>query len=195
MPHALTAFPAPARLNKTLFEKLGGNEPETFDEFNALLDKAKAAGVTPLALGGQPWQEATMFDSVVASTGGVVDHHESTLKSDTMKKAFENLAKLRNYTDKDYVGRDWKLATAMVIKGDALVQVIGDWAKGEFGNANKEAGRDFVCSRRGSSACHACSFARTSLAGPRSESASSFSACSLAEFERRPSPLVRASGP
>ena len=41
-------------LNKALFEKLGGAEPKTFDEFIALLDKAKAAGITPLALGGQP---------------------------------------------------------------------------------------------------------------------------------------------
>jgi glucose/mannose transport system substrate-binding protein len=141
-------------LNKALFDKLGATEPKTFDEFIALLDKAKAAGITPLALGGQPWQEATMFDSVVASTGGIdfykkafIDLDENALKSDTMKKSFENLAKLRNYTDKNYVGRDWNLATVMVIKGDALVQVIGDWAKGEFRSANKEAGKDFVCYR------------------------------------------------
>ena len=44
-------------------------------------------------------------------------------------------------------GRDWNLATAMVIKGDALVQVMGDWAKGEFKAANKEAGKDFLCYR------------------------------------------------
>ena len=87
-------------------EKIGGTEPKNFDEFVALLDKAKAAGVIPLALGGQPWQEATMFDSVVASTGGIefykkafIDLDESALKSDTMKKAFDNLAKLRAYTD------------------------------------------------------------------------------------------------
>ena len=53
-------------LNKAVMEKIGGTEPKTFDDFIALLDKAKAAGVIPLALGGQPWQEATMFDSVVA---------------------------------------------------------------------------------------------------------------------------------
>jgi glucose/mannose transport system substrate-binding protein len=34
-----------------------------------------------------------------------------------------------------------------VIKGDALVQVMGDWAKGEFKAANKEAGKDFLCYR------------------------------------------------
>jgi glucose/mannose transport system substrate-binding protein len=141
-------------LNKSVLDKIGGTEPKTFDEFVALLEKAKAAGVTPLALGGQPWQEATLFDSVVASTGGIdfykkafIDLDESALKSDTMKKSFDNLAKLRAYTDPNYAGRDWNLATAMVIKGDALVQVMGDWAKGEFKAANKEAGKDFLCYR------------------------------------------------
>jgi glucose/mannose transport system substrate-binding protein len=141
-------------LNKAVMDKIGGAEPKTFDDFVALLDKAKAAGVIPLALGGQPWQEATLFDSVVASTGGIdfykkafIDLDESTLKSDTMKKSFDNLAKLRAYTDPNFAGRDWNLATAMVIKGDALVQVMGDWAKGEFKAANKEAGKDFLCYR------------------------------------------------
>jgi glucose/mannose transport system substrate-binding protein len=141
-------------LNKAAMEKIHGTEPKNFDDFVALLDKAKAAGIIPLALGGQPWQEATLFDSVVASTGGIdfykkafVDMDESALKSDTMKKAFDNLAKLRAYTDPNYAGRDWNLATAMVIKGDALVQVMGDWAKGEFVNANQKADKDFLCYR------------------------------------------------
>jgi len=141
-------------LNKAVMDKIGGTEPKNFDEFLALLDKAKAGGVIPLALGGQPWQEATLFDSVVDSTGGTdfykkafIDLDAAALKSDTMKKAFDNLAKLRAYTDPNYAGRDWNLATAMVIKGDALVQVMGDWAKGEFKAANKEAGKDFLCYR------------------------------------------------
>src|SRR5579871_3179368 len=141
-------------INKAVMDKIGGTEPKTFDDFIALLDKAKAAGVIPLALGGQPWQEATMFDSIVASTGGTdfykkafIDLDESALSSDTMKKSFDNLAKLKAYVDPNYAGRDWNLATAMVIKGDALLQVMGDWAKGEFKNANKEAGKDYLCYR------------------------------------------------
>ena len=141
-------------LNKAAMEKIGGTQPKTFDDFVALLDKAKKAGIIPLALGGQPWQEATLFDSVVASTGGIdfykkafIDLDESALKSDTMKKSFDNLAKLRAYTDPNYAGRDWNLATAMVIKGDALVQVMGDWAKGEFVNAHQQADKDFLCYR------------------------------------------------
>jgi len=93
-------------LNKAVMEKIGGTEPKTFDDFVALLEKAKAANVIPLALGGQPWQEATMFDSVIASTGGIefykkaiIELDPTALKSDTMKKAFDNLAKLRSYTE------------------------------------------------------------------------------------------------
>ena len=134
-------------INKAVMDKIGGTEPKTFDELIALLDKAKAAGVIPLALGGQNWQEATMFDSIVLSTGGPEfykkafnDLDEESLKSDTMKKSFDNLAKIIEYVDPNFSGRDWNLATAMVIKGDALVQVMGDWAKGEFVAAKKTPG-------------------------------------------------------
>jgi glucose/mannose transport system substrate-binding protein len=141
-------------ISKPVLDKIGGTEPKTLDEFIALLDKAKAAGVIPLALGGQDWQEATLFDSVVLSTGGPAfykkamnDLDEDSLKSDTMKKAFDNLHKIVSYADPNFAGRDWNLATAMVIKGDALVQVMGDWAKGEFHAANKVPGTDFLCPR------------------------------------------------
>ncbi len=141
-------------INKAVMDKIGGTEPKTFDDLIALLEKAKAAGVTPLALGGQNWQEATMFDSVVLSTGGpdfykkaMNDLDDASLKSPTMKKAFDNLAKLKGYVDANFSGRDWNLATAMVIKGDALVQVMGDWAKGEFKAAKKEPGKDYLCYR------------------------------------------------
>ncbi len=141
-------------INKAVMDKIGGTEPKTFDDLIALLEKAKAAGVVPLALGGQNWQEATMFDSIVESTGGpefykkaMNDLDEEALKSDTMKKSFDNLAKIIKYVDPNFSGRDWNLATAMVIKGDALVQVMGDWAKGEFVAAKKTPNKDFLCYR------------------------------------------------
>ncbi|MBY5733233.1 carbohydrate ABC transporter substrate-binding protein [Rhizobium leguminosarum] len=141
-------------INKAVMDKIGGTQPKTFDDLIALLDKAKAAGVIPLALGGQNWQEATMFDSIVLSTGGPEfykkafnDLDDESLKSDTMKKSFDNLATIIKYVDPNFSGRDWNLATAMVIKGDALVQVMGDWAKGEFVAAKKTPDTDFLCYR------------------------------------------------
>ena len=141
--------------NKAVLEKIGVTGPiNSWDDFVAALDKAKAAGVTPLAHGGQAWQEATVFDSVVLSTGGpdfykkaLIDLDPAALASPTMKKVFERMAKLRTYVDANFSGRDWNLATAMVIKGDAAFQIMGDWAKGEFAAAHKTAGKDFTCQR------------------------------------------------
>ena len=67
------------------------------------------------------------------------------LSSDTMKKSLETFRKLKSYTDPAAPGRDWNLATAMLIQGKAGFQLMGDWAKGEFLAAGKAPGKDFMC--------------------------------------------------
>ena len=138
--------------SKAAFDKIGAAPPKTWEEFNALAPKFKEAGIIPLAHGGQAWQDVTLFDSVALGIGGpdfyrkaFVDLDEATLKSDTMVKVFDEMRALRGMVDKDFSGRDWNLATAMVIESKAAMQIMGDWAKGEFTNAKKEAGKDFLC--------------------------------------------------
>lgn len=140
--------------NKKIFDDNGIAPPETWEELVSAMETLKAAGITPLAQGGQPWQEATMFDSIVMATGGpdfykaaFVDLDEEALGSDTMKEAFDRLGVMRANADENFSGREWNLATAMVINGDAAFQVMGDWAKGEFVNAGKKPGEDFLCFR------------------------------------------------
>jgi len=140
-------------INKAALDKAGGKEPTNWDELVALLDKFKEQGITPIAHGGQPWQDATIFDAVVLSFGpdfykkAFVDLDPEALGSDTMKQAFDRMSKLRSYVDDNFSGRDWNLASAMVIEGKAGVQFMGDWAKGEFVKAGKKPGEDFVCMR------------------------------------------------
>jgi glucose/mannose transport system substrate-binding protein len=140
--------------NKAVFDELGLSEPTTWDELIAALDAIQASGRTAVAHGGQAWQDATIFDAVVMSVGGpqlykkaLIDLDPDALGSDAMKEAFDRMAKLRSYVDDNFSGRDWNLATAMVIAGDAGVQFMGDWAKGEFLNAGKVPGEDFLCFR------------------------------------------------
>jgi glucose/mannose transport system substrate-binding protein len=141
--------------NKAVLEKAGVKEPPAnWDDFIKALDKVQKSGAVGLAHGGQPWQEATIFDGVVLATGGVefykkalVDKDPAALGSDTMKKAFDRMAQLKKYVDKDFSNRDWNLASAMVIEGKAGFQIMGDWAKGEFLNAKKVPGQDFLCFR------------------------------------------------
>ncbi|MCJ8150405.1 ABC transporter substrate-binding protein [Shinella sedimenti] len=140
-------------INKAALDKAGGEEPTNWDELVALLDKFKEQGITPVAHGGQPWQDATIFDAVVLSFGNdfykkaFIDLDPETLGSAQMKEAFDRMTKLRSYVDDNFSGRDWNLASAMVIEGKAGVQFMGDWAKGEFIKAGKKPGEDFVCMR------------------------------------------------
>ena len=55
------------------------------------------------------------------------------------------MRKLQGYTDEGSPGRDWNVATGMVIEGKAGFQIMGDWAKGEFTAANKTPGVDYYC--------------------------------------------------
>ena len=140
--------------NKSVLDANGIAVPETWEDFTAAVEKLAAAGVTPIAHGGQAWQDATVFDAVAMSTGGpefykaaFIDLDEEALGSDTMKEAFDRMAFIRDHVDDNFSGRDWNLATAMVINGEAGFQMMGDWAKGEFLNAGKVPGEDFLCFR------------------------------------------------
>jgi glucose/mannose transport system substrate-binding protein len=139
-------------LSVAAFEAIGADYPTTWAEFNALAPEFLAAGIIPLAHGGQAWQEAYMFEAVVAGVGGagfyrraLVDLDDAALRSDTMLAVFRQMATLRDMVDDNAPGRDWNLATAMVINGEAAAQIMGDWAKGEFTNAGKVPGEDYVC--------------------------------------------------
>ena len=126
--------------------------PKTWDEFFVAADKVKKAGLIPVAHGGQNWQDFTTFESVVLGVGGAKFYQDALVKldpkalnSDTMKKSLETFRKVKSYTDAAAPGRDWNLATAMVMQEKAAFQFMGDWAKGEFLAAGKVPGKDFLC--------------------------------------------------
>ncbi len=162
-------------ISKKALDATGMKAPTTWDELVAVLDKMKADGITPLAHGGQAWQDATIFDALVLAEGtdfykqAFVDLDPAALGGDKMADAFDKLMKLRTYVDDNFSGRDWNLASAMVIKGDAGMQMMGDWAKGEFLKAGQKPGEDFVCIRfpgtQGSVTFNSDQFAMFKVAG------------------------------
>ncbi len=138
--------------NPEVFQKAGASIPTTWDDFLVQAQKLKDAGYIALAHGGQAWQDATVFEAVVLGVGGpeyyqqaFVESNIQALDSDTTRKVFETFGQLRQYIDTNSPGRDWNVATSMVINGEAGMQIMGDWAKGEFTVANKQPGTDYVC--------------------------------------------------
>lgn len=140
-------------INKAALDAVGGKVPTTWDELVTVLEAMKANGITPLAHGGQPWQDATLFDAVVLSMGDdfykqtMIDLDIDALSGEKMVEVFDRMATLRSYVDDNFSGRDWNLASAMVIDGTAGMQMMGDWAKGEFIKSEQTPGEDFLCIR------------------------------------------------
>ncbi len=139
--------------NAAVLKKAGvAGAPKTWDEFFAAAEKVKKIGLIPVAHGGQNWQDFTTFEDVVLGVGGAKFYSDAMVKLDqkaltsaTMTKALETFRRIKGYTDPASPGRDWNLATAMVIQEKAAFQFMGDWAKGEFSAAGKVPGKDYIC--------------------------------------------------
>lgn len=138
--------------SKKIFDEVGVTPPTTWDEFFTVADKIKAKGYVPLAFGGQAWQEALVFRTILIGQGGpdfyrsvYADHDVEAASGETMVKAFQTFARLRDYVDEGVANRNWNDATNMVITDKAGMQIMGDWAKGEFLAAHKVPDVDYGC--------------------------------------------------
>ena len=138
--------------NAEVLSANGIEMPTTWEEFNAAAEKLQEAGIIPLAHGGQAWQDATVFEAVALGILGpegyrkaFVELDKETLTSDAMIAVFDQMRIMRGFVDSNFSGRDWNLATSMVMNGEAAFQIMGDWAKGEFMAAGKVPGQDFLC--------------------------------------------------
>ncbi|WP_027793793.1 ABC transporter substrate-binding protein [Paraburkholderia acidipaludis] len=138
--------------SKPAFAKAGiQGEPQNFDQLFADLDKLKAAGLIPLALGGQAWQEKITFDAIFADMDRDLylkvyrDRDVNAVNSPEFRNVLATFKRLHNYVDPGSPNRNWNDATALVISGKAGMQIMGDWAKGEFSAAKQVAGKDFGC--------------------------------------------------
>ncbi|MBA2780152.1 carbohydrate ABC transporter substrate-binding protein [Halomonas kenyensis] len=138
--------------NPEVLAAAGVEMPTTLDELFVAGEAIREAGYIPLAHGGQAWQDATVFESVLLASGGtefyqraLVELDEEALGSAQMIEALETFKRLRELMDDDMSGRDWNIATSMVINGDAGMQLMGDWAKGEFTAAELTAGEEYLC--------------------------------------------------
>jgi len=117
--------------SKAAFDKMGAAYPTTWEDLNALAPRFIEAGIISLANGGQAWQEACMFEAVASGVGGaefyrnaLIDLDDATPRGPEMVAVIDQLAALRGLVDKNFAGRDWNLASAMVIKGEASVYLV-----------------------------------------------------------------------
>ena len=118
--------------NKTVLASAGiTKDATTLDAFFADLDKLKAKGVTPLAL-GKDWTQLMLFESVLISDLGA-DKFTGLWNGTTdwdgadVTKAIADYKKLLTYTNTDRDTFDWTDAEKLIMDGKAGYQLMGDW--------------------------------------------------------------------
>ena len=136
------------------FKKADLAVPSTWDEYLADLPKLKDAGVIPFAVGGDGggWQISLLANQLILAQLGAETVEKIWKDKDVdlaggpeVLKAFQTLKTLGSYADSGSPNRSWADTAALVIKGDAALQVMGDWAQGEFQVAGQKPGVDYAC--------------------------------------------------
>lgn len=137
--------------NKKLLAKNGitVGDKLTFDEFFAIADKLKAAGITPLAVGDSGiWASAHLFENTLLGTVGPQgwnDLRTGKLAWDDpkVKQAVDTYIKLLSYQNTDHSALSWDQAVKLVIEGKAAFTSMGDWTYGELAKAKLKDNEDF----------------------------------------------------
>jgi glucose/mannose transport system substrate-binding protein len=138
-------------LSHAAYEKAGQPVPADWNEFVASAPALTEAGMVPLAMGQQGWQQNLAFGAITIAVAGLDAWREVTVNKNAdvargpeYTAVFEAVAAARELA-RDSNVQDWNQATNMVITGTAGAQLMGDWAQGEFAVAEQVEGTDYSC--------------------------------------------------
>ena len=139
--------------NKAAMEGVGVTAlPKTWAEFNDACEKAIAGGKICLAHLSADWTDATTFETIVYGQDldlyrkAFVEGDVDALRSEGMIKAFDQMRLMvTKYMDPAIAGRDYDTASNMMVNGDALFFIMGDWELGTIKSVGKEPGVDILC--------------------------------------------------
>ena len=171
-------------LNRKVFEQQKLTPPTDWAQFVTVADQLKKRGITPLAIGNEPWQLAVLFETVALGEGGkefyrkaFLEQDSATLTGPDMVRVLTRFQQLRAYVPQKYAGLKWHQATNLLESGGAAMQVMGDWVKGELSAGNYRPGEDIAC-----------------LPSPGSAGLFSYNLDSIAMFKQRDPTQLQAQG-
>ncbi len=144
--------------NKAVAEKAGVDPTKWTSLADMWADEKKVedAGFTFVAIGGNTFQAGYTFHALLAAVAGPDIYNrfyggtdgtpdETVFDEQGLKDAIETFRKIAAQADEGWVNRAWNDTTNTVIAGTALMQIHGDWMKGQWRANKKTAGVDFGC--------------------------------------------------
>ncbi len=139
-------------INRTLFERVHLTPPRDWEEMTTVAQRLKQEGITPLAMGDDPWQLAILFEAIALGEGGsdffrraFVNLDPDTLSGPQMQRVLRRFHSLRPFLPANHIGLPWNQATRMLRDGQAAMQLMGDWVKGELNEPGRPIDNNIRC--------------------------------------------------
>jgi len=125
--------------NRRLFAEHGIVPPRDWSEFESTASTLQRKGVTPLAQSGEPWQVATLFETLVLSEGGAEFYRDLFVQRKAysyadlrLTHALQRLRGLKKWMPAPVPEQPWFETAKLFASGSAAMMVMGDWMKGEL---------------------------------------------------------------
>lgn len=121
--------------NKDVFKKLNLSIPKNQQEFYAVCDKLKAAGIAPIAIGAKDtWTAGGWFDYLDSAVNGGEFHQKLTngkvaYTDPAVKKTFNYIADMakRGYFMPNASSYSWQEAANVLFRGEAGMYLMGQF--------------------------------------------------------------------
>lgn len=140
--------------SEAIFLKAGLTAPRSWDDIFAAAERIKEAGHLPIAVGGGSWEISLIFNNIMHYKLGsegyarIISGDAAAVQDPRMAEALGMLRRLSRYAEPAAARapKTWADATAAIGQGEAGMQFMGDWAKGELVARGYAVDRDFGCS-------------------------------------------------
>ena len=139
-------------VNHHVLEQLRLKPPATWAEMDVAARAMRAHHVTPLAWSDEPWQIATVFETVLLAEGGPQLYAElasangwAAWQDPRVLAALQRLRWLRDLDDGPTTEQPWTASARQLQSGAAGMLIMGDWARGELEAWGEQPGLDFDC--------------------------------------------------
>lgn len=146
LPREASSFFGACYYNKKVFDELGLTEPQTYEEFIALLEKIKTSGknITPIYMSEKDSWTTQIFMTLgfsVALHPNDRDTYQKLLKNEVkwsdipeMKEILTQYLELfkKGYANKDHLSATYDMAKEAVATGKAAMMLNGEWAASDI---------------------------------------------------------------
>lgn len=129
--------------NKKVFEENGLTIPATSEEFAAVCETLKAAGITPIEISmADPWTVNQIINgewpNILAANPGLLEKlNKNEIRWDEVPEVIDLFERMKGWVDNGWVNADmattsYEMAQKAIGEGKAAMMYMGDWADPEY---------------------------------------------------------------